>query len=61
MGHDMRKQGVYFQEFMLKSIRHEAVRLDRSLSWIVQRCVKLGMMEIKKLPSSTDESGTSGP
>ena len=61
MGHDTRKQGVYFQEFMLKSIQHEAVRLDRSLSWIVQRCVKLGMMEIKKLPSSTDESGTRGP
>ncbi len=54
MGTDKRKQSLYFPESMLKSIQHEADRLDRSLSWIVQRCVKVGMMELKKLPSTDD-------
>jgi hypothetical protein len=28
--------------------------LDRSLSWIVQRCVKIALPEIRKLPSVND-------
>lgn len=48
---DKRKQSLYFPESMLQEIQHEATRLDRSLSWIVQRCVKLGLAEIRKLPS----------
>jgi uncharacterized small protein (TIGR04563 family) len=39
---------------MLDDIQHEAARLDRSLSWIVQRCVKIGLSEIRKLPSVND-------
>ena len=50
-GTDKRKQSLYFPESMLQDIQHEATRLDRSLSWIVQRCVKLGIPEIRKLPS----------
>lgn len=53
-GTDKRKQSLYFPETMLKDIQHEAARLDRSLSWIVQRCVKIGMSEIRKLPSVND-------
>ncbi|NLE47868.1 MAG: TIGR04563 family protein [Sandaracinaceae bacterium] len=53
-GTDKRKQSLYFPEAMLKDIQHEAARLDRSLSWIVQRCVKIGMNEIRKLPSVND-------
>ncbi len=51
---DKRKQSLYFPESMLQDIQHEAARLDRSLSWIVQRCVKLGLTEIRKLPSVND-------
>lgn len=51
---DKRKQSLYFPESMLKDIQLEATRLDRSLSWIVQRCVKIGMTEIRKLPSVND-------
>lgn len=50
-GTDKRKQSLYFPESMLQDIQREAARLDRSLSWIVQRCVKLGLPDIKKLPS----------
>jgi uncharacterized small protein (TIGR04563 family) len=53
-GSDKRKQSLYFPEEMLVEIQHEATRLDRSLSWIVQRCVKLGLPEIRKLPSVND-------
>lgn len=48
---DKRKQSLYFPEDMLEDIRHEANRLDRSLSWIVQRCVRVALPEIRKLPS----------
>ena len=54
MSTDKRKQSLYFPETMLKDLQHEADRLDRSLSWVVQRCVRIGMLELKKLPS-TDE------
>ena len=53
-GTDKRKQSLYFPESMLQDIQHEATRLDRSLSWIVQRCVKIGIQEIRKLPSVND-------
>ena len=51
---DKRKQSLYFPETMLEEIRHEANRLDRSLSWIVQRCVKIGITDIRKIPSVDD-------
>lgn len=51
---DKRKQSLYFPESMLEVIQHEAERLDRSLSWIVQRCVKVGLPELRKLPSTED-------
>ncbi len=54
MSTDKRKQSLYFPEAMLKDLQHEADRLDRSLSWVVQRCVRIGMLELKKLPSTDD-------
>ncbi len=53
-GTDKRKQSLYFPESMLQDIQVEAARLDRSLSWIVQRCVRIGLSEIRKLPSVND-------
>jgi len=48
---DKRKQSLYFPETMLQEIQREAARLDRSLSWIVQRCVRIGLADIRRLPS----------
>jgi len=53
-GTDKRKQSLYFPETMLEDLQHETARLDRSLSWIVQRCVKIGLSEIRKLPAVND-------
>jgi uncharacterized small protein (TIGR04563 family) len=53
-GSDKRKQSLYFPEVMLQEIKDEAARLDRSLSWIVQRAWKMARAEIRKIPSVND-------
>jgi uncharacterized small protein (TIGR04563 family) len=42
------KQCLSFPVDMLKEIELEAVRLDRSVSWVVQRAWKLARAELKK-------------
>jgi uncharacterized small protein (TIGR04563 family) len=46
---------------MLQEIKDEAARLDRSLSWIVQRAWKTSRLEIKKIPSVNDVEDDSAP
>lgn len=56
---DKRKQSLYFPEDMLKEIQSEALRQDRSMSWIVQMAWKIARGEIQKFPSvngSVDDS-----
>ena len=55
-GSDKRKQSLYFPEAMLQEIKDEAARLDRSLSWVVQRAWKMARLEFKKIPSVNDIS-----
>jgi uncharacterized small protein (TIGR04563 family) len=52
MSTDKRKQSLYFPDTMLDEIQREADRLDRSLSWIVQRCIRAGLPDLRKLPST---------
>ncbi len=54
MASDKRKQSLYFPAAMLEEIEKEALRLDRTRSWIVQRCVRIALPELKKLPSIND-------
>ncbi len=51
---DKRKQSLYFPEEMLAEIQREAVRLDRSLSWIMQQAWKTARSQIAKMPSMND-------
>ena len=46
---DKRKQSLYFQDGMLAEIIAEAHRLDRSMSWVVQRAWEIARKEIKKI------------
>jgi uncharacterized small protein (TIGR04563 family) len=46
---DKRKQSLYFQRDMLDEIAAEARRLDRSMSWVVQRAWTIAGEEIKKM------------
>jgi uncharacterized small protein (TIGR04563 family) len=54
---DKRKQSLYFPETMLDEIKEEASRLNRSLSWVVQRAWKVARGDVKKLPSVNDVDG----
>jgi uncharacterized small protein (TIGR04563 family) len=57
---DKRKQSLYFPEEMLSDIKREALRQDRSLSWIVQQAWRIARDEIKKLPSINFDGGDEG-
>jgi uncharacterized small protein (TIGR04563 family) len=46
-----RKQSLYFPQDMLEEIKAEANRLERPLSWVVQRAWKRAREEIKKMPT----------
>ena len=48
---DKRKQSLYFPEEMLSEIKREALRQDRSLSWIVQQAWRIAREDIRKFPS----------
>jgi len=51
---DKRKQSLYFPEAMLEEIQKEAQRLQRSMSWVVQRAWKHARKEIKSIPGSNE-------
>jgi len=56
---DKRKQSVYFPVEMLEEIQNEALRQDRTVSWIVQRAWKIARDDIKKYPSINDPGESS--
>jgi len=53
-GPGTRKQSLYFPEQMLDEMRFEAERLDRSLSWIVQKAWRTARGQITAMPSAND-------
>lgn len=56
---DSRKQSLYFSEAMIADIKKEAARLDRSVSWCVQRAWMLAKDDIAKMASvdNLDDEG----
>ncbi len=51
---DKRKQSLYFPEEMLRQIQEEAIRQDRSLSWVVQQAWRVARERVMKIPSVRD-------
>ena len=51
---DKRKQSLYFTEETLREIQSEAIRQDRSLSWIVQQAWRRARERVLKMPSVKD-------
>jgi len=49
---DSSKQSLYFPMEMLDEIREQAKRLDRSLSWVIQRAWTVAKAEIRQMPDS---------
>lgn len=56
---DKRKQSVYFPVDMLEEIQREALRQDRTVSWIMQRAWRISRDEVMKYPSINDPSSAS--
>jgi uncharacterized small protein (TIGR04563 family) len=51
------KQSVYFQEDLIQELESEAKRLERSMSWVVQRCIKAGgLAAIQNLRTDSAEA-----
>jgi len=47
---DKRKQSLYFPDDMLEEIKDTAERLDRSLSWVIQRAWKIAKPTMQSMP-----------
>ena len=46
------KQSIYFTEDDIQKLDREAKRLDRSISWVVQRCISHGgLRAVQGLPA----------
>jgi uncharacterized small protein (TIGR04563 family) len=54
-----RKVTLYFNSAMLAETQKEAIRQDRSVSWIIQAAWKLARDEVKRMPGSAMSNGTS--
>jgi uncharacterized small protein (TIGR04563 family) len=57
---DRRKQSLYFPETLLKDIAEQAARLDRSVSWVVQRAYLLSKDKIVAMPGVEDPTSIGG-
>jgi uncharacterized small protein (TIGR04563 family) len=49
---DTRKQSLYFPVEVLQQVQEEAIRLDRSLAWVVQRAWRIAREQVATLPGS---------
>lgn len=54
-----RKVTLYFNAAMLAETQKEALRQDRSISWIIQAAWKIAREEVKRMPPALNASGVS--
>jgi uncharacterized small protein (TIGR04563 family) len=50
MSSPKRKVTLYFNSGMLLETQHEAIRQDRSVSWIIQAAWKIAREDVRRLP-----------
>jgi uncharacterized small protein (TIGR04563 family) len=53
-----KKVTLYFSASMLEETQREAIRQDRSISWIIQAAWRISREEVRKLPSAAGVVGT---
>lgn len=49
---DPRKQSLYFPDETIEEIKAEAKRLDRPISWVMQRARDIAKSTIAKFPTA---------
>ena len=57
---EKRKQSLYFPVDVLEEIQSEAIRQDRSLSWVVQRAWTLARERVKNTPAAPGKTSPTG-
>jgi uncharacterized small protein (TIGR04563 family) len=50
MSSPKKKVTLYFNATVLGETQHEAIRQDRSISWIIQAAWKIARDEVRRLP-----------
>ena len=56
-----RKVTLYFRDDVLAETQREAVRQDRSISWIIQAAWKLARAELRAMPPECEEPDLGDP
>jgi len=57
MASQKKKVTLYFNSAMLSETQKEALRQDRSISWIIQAAWRIAREEVKRMPSALSASG----
>ena len=57
---EKRRHSFYFPEEMLNDVQREALRLDRSLSWVVQQAWRLARGPMRQVPGTNDRGPDDG-
>ncbi len=53
-----KKVTLYFNASMLAETQKEALRQDRSISWIIQAAWRLAREEVKRMPTTLHSAGS---
>jgi uncharacterized small protein (TIGR04563 family) len=56
-----KKVTLYFSAGMLDETQREAIRQDRSISWIIQAAWRIARDEVQRLPGYGGQSGAETP
>jgi len=48
------RQSIYFPKDMAEEIKAEALRQDRSISWIIQKAWRISRPKMKQLPGANE-------
>jgi uncharacterized small protein (TIGR04563 family) len=57
MSSPKKKVTLYFNAIVLGETQHEAIRQDRSISWIIQAAWRLAREEVRRLPGYSGHAG----
>jgi uncharacterized small protein (TIGR04563 family) len=57
MSSPKKKVTLYFNSAVLGETQHEAIRQDRSISWIIQAAWRIAREEVRRLPGYSGHAG----
>ena len=61
MSSPKKKVTLYFNATVLGETQHEAIRQDRSISWIIQAAWRIARDEVRRLPGYSGQSAADEP